>query len=101
MTQLLSLEEAAGWVKGGEQIVMSAEMDWAPMALLRRMLRGGAEGLRLVGVVGGGINMDLPIGAGAVASIDTCHVGLDPFARNAPNYVRHLTRGRIKMLDNT
>ena len=100
-TKNMSLEEAAALVRDGDQVVMSAGMDWAPMAFLRQLVRQGSSGLRLVGIVGGNINFDLPIGAGIVASADSCSVGLEPFSRNAPNFVRHVTRGRIRMLDNT
>ena len=64
-------------------------------------MRQRRRNLRLVGVVGGTINVDFLVGAGAAASVDTCSVSLAPFARTGPNFARHVTQGRIKALDNT
>ena len=99
--KLLSLHAAAELVKDGDQVVMSARMEGAPMALLRELVRQRRRNLRLVGVVGGTINLDFLVGAGAAASVDTCSVSLAPFARTGPNFARHVTQGRIKALDNT
>ncbi len=99
--KLKTLEAAAALVGDGSQIVMSARMDWAPMALLRQLVKQERRGLRLVGVVGGQINLDFLVGAGAAESVDTCSVGLGSFARTAPNFARHVSEGRIKALDNT
>ncbi len=96
-----SLEAAASLVKDGSQIVMSARMDWPPMALLRRIVKQGTRNLRLIGCVGGQINLDFPVGAGAAESIDTCSVGLTGYARTGPNFARHVTAGRVRALDNT
>ncbi len=99
--KLLSLEAAAGLVMDGDQIVMSARLDWAPMALLRQLVKQGRTGLRLIGVVGGHLNVDFLVGAGAAESVDTCSVSMAPFARTGPNFARHVCQGRIKALDNT
>ncbi|MCH7477616.1 MAG: hypothetical protein IIA14_05905 [SAR324 cluster bacterium] len=99
--KLLSLHAAAALVKDGDQVVMSSRMEGAPMALLREMVRQRRRHLRLLGVVGGTINLDFLVGAGAAASVDTCSVSLAPFARTGPNFARHVTQGRIKALDNT
>ena len=101
LDKLKTLEEAADLVGDGSQIVMSARLDWAPMAMLRTLVRQGRKGLRLIGVVGGNINVDYMVGAEAVASVDTCSVGLGPYARTGPNFARHVTGGRIRALDNT
>lgn len=99
--KLRSLEEAAGLVQSGQTVVMSANMTRSPMALLRQIVRQGTGGLRVVGVVGGEINIDFLVGAGAVAAVDTCSVTLGPFARTGPNYQRYAQEGRVKALDNT
>ena len=99
--KLKTLEEAAALVADGSQIVMSARLDWAPMALLRTLVKQGSKDLRLIGVVGGQINLDFLVGAGAAESVDTCSVGLGPYARTGPNFARHVTEGRIRALDNT
>ena len=96
-----SIQQAAALVANGQQVVMSAGMERAPMALLRQLARDGRRNLRLVGVVGGAINMDFLVGAGVAESVDTCSVTLGAFARTGPNFQRHVQQGRIKMMDNT
>ena len=97
----MGLTEAAALVRDGAQVVMSGGMQRAPMALLRELVRGGRRGLRLVGVVGGAINLDFLVGAGAAVSVDTCSVTLGEFARSGPNFQRQVQRGTLKALDNT
>ena len=101
--KLTTLEAVAGMVRDGDQIILSGDSGGSPspMAAIRRLVRDGRKDLRLVGVVGATVNADLPIGAGAVASIDTCSVGMSPFARTGPNFARHCEAGRIKAMDNT
>ena len=99
--KLTTLEQAATAVKTGAQVVMSANINRAPMALLRQVVRQGTRELRVVGVVGGEINIDFLVGAGAVRAVDTCSVTLGEFARSGPNFVRYVTEGRVRALDNT
>ncbi len=99
--KVLTLESAAALVGNGEQVLMSGRIDWSPMAMLRQLIKQGRRGLRLIGCVGGDINLDIMVGAGAASSIDTCSVHLGHSARGAPNFSRHLARGRVKALDNT
>jgi acyl CoA:acetate/3-ketoacid CoA transferase alpha subunit len=80
---------------------MSANMTRSPMALLRQLVRQGTRDLRVAGVVGGEINIDFLVGAGAVRIVDTCSVTLGPFARTGPNFARYVQQGRVKALDNT
>ena len=99
--KLTTLEEAATRVKNGAVLVMSANMQRSPMALLRQVVRQGTRELRVVGVVGGEINIDFLVGAGAVSVVDTCSVTLGEFARTGPNFARYVQGGRVRALDNT
>ncbi len=99
--KLRSLEQAAGLVRSGNVVVMSANMQRSPMALLRQLVRQQTRNLRVVGVVGGEINIDFLVGAGAVGVVDTCSVTLGSFARTGPNFARYAQTGRVKALDNT
>ena len=100
-SKLRTLEEAARLVKDGDQVVMSANMNKSPMALLRQLVRQGTKNLRTVGVVGGEINLDFLVGTGCTASVDTCSVSLGTFARTGPNFARYVMEGRVRALDNT
>ncbi len=99
--KLRTLEQAAAQVKTGAQLVMSANMHHAPMALLRQAVRQGTRELRVVGVVGGEINIDFLVGAGVVRAVDTCSVTLGEFAHTGPNFARYVQAGRVRALDNT
>ena len=99
--KLKSLTDAAALVRDGDQVVMGAGMERSPMALLRELVRQGRRQLRLAGVVGGALNLDFLVGAGAAVSVDTCSVTLGRFARTGPNFERHVKDGRIQAMDNT
>ena len=99
--KLTTLEKAAAVVQNGAQVVMTTKMTDAPMALLRQLVRQGARDLRFIGVIGGAINIDFLVGAGAVNAVDTCSVTLGEFARSGPNFVRYVLAGRVRALDNT
>ena len=99
--KLTTLEKAAALVTTGAQLVMTANLHRAPMALLRQVVKLGTRDLRVVGVVGGDINIDFLVGAGAVRIVDTCSVTMGEFARTGPNFARYLQAGRVKSLDNT
>ena len=99
--KLQTLEQAATRVTTGAQLVMSANMHRSPMALLRQVVRQGTRDLRVVGVVGGEINIDFLVGAGAASVVDTCSVTLGEFARIGPNFARYVMAGRVRALDNT
>jgi acyl CoA:acetate/3-ketoacid CoA transferase alpha subunit len=100
-TKLKSLQEAAACVKNGARLVMSANLQRPPMAFLREIVRRKVQDLRVIGVVGGDLNIDFLVGAGAVAVVDTCSVTLGEFARTGPNFARYVTAGRVRSLDNT
>lgn len=99
--KVATLEEGAAMVRDGFQVVMNSGSDGSPMALLRQLVKRDARQLHTVGIVGGGINLDLLIGAGAAASVDTCSIGMSPWARTGPNFVRYLQEGRLQAFDNT
>ena len=99
--KLKTLNEAAAALKSGMRLVMSANLQRSPMAFLREVVRQRIERLRVIGVVGGDINIDFLVGAGAVGVVDTCSVTLGEFARTGPNFARYVTAGRVRALDNT
>ncbi|MGZ8268202.1 MAG: hypothetical protein ACXWUU_12165 [Burkholderiales bacterium] len=100
-TKLKSLQEAAACVKHGARLVMSANLQRPPMAFLRELVRRKVRDLRVIGVVGGDLNIDFLVGAGAVAVVDTCSVTMGEFARTGPNFSRYVTAERVRSLDNT
>jgi glutaconate CoA-transferase subunit A len=99
--KLTTLVEAAAHVKSGAQVVMSANMQGSPMALLRQVVRQGTRELRVIGVVHGAVNIDFLVGAGTVEIVDTASLTLGEFARTGPNFARFVQAGRVRALDNT
>ncbi len=99
--KLVSLEQASKIVRDGSQVVFSGGMDWTPMAMIRQLVRNDVKELTTYGVVGGSMNLDFLIGAGATATVETCSLGFGSFSRVAPNYERYQKAGRVNMLDNT
>ena len=100
-SKLKSLPEAAMCVRDGARLVMSANLHRSPMAFLRELVRRRVRDLRVIGVVGGDLNIDFLVGAGAVGVVDTCSVTLGEYARTGPNFARHVVAGRVRALDNT
>lgn len=99
--KLQTLKAAAARIESGSRLVMSANIHRPPMALLREAVRQGVEKLRVIGVVGGDLNIDFLVGAGAVSAVDTCSMTLGEFARTGPNFARYVQAGRVRSLDNT
>jgi acyl CoA:acetate/3-ketoacid CoA transferase alpha subunit len=100
-SKVQSLAQAAERVANGARLVMSANLHRSPMAFLREVVRRRVRDLRVIGVVGGDLNIDFLVGAGAVAVVDTCSVTLGEFARTGPNFARQVLAGRVRALDNT
>ncbi|MPZ45228.1 MAG: hypothetical protein GEV05_17900 [Betaproteobacteria bacterium] len=96
-----TLARAAERVTDGARLVMSANLHRSPMAFLREVVRRRVRSLRVIGVVGGDLNIDFLVGAGAVGVVDTCSVTLGEFARTGPNFARHVIADRVRALDNT
>ncbi|HEX5691827.1 MAG TPA: CoA transferase, partial [Roseiflexaceae bacterium] len=99
--KLQSLKEAAAAVKSGMRLVMSANIERSPMAFLRELVRNRIDSLRVIGVVGGDLNIDFLVGAGAASVVDTCSVTMGESARTGPNFARYVLSGRVRALDNT
>ena len=99
--KLTTMEKAAAAVQSGMQLVMSANLQRTPMAFLRQLVRQGTNKLRVIGVVGGDLNIDFLVGAGAVSVVDTCSVTLGEFARTGPNFSRYVLGKRVVSMDNT
>ncbi len=100
-TKLMSLETAAGMIRDGDRIVMSAGFTHSPMAMLREIARRDLRDLHIIGIVGGSINLDFLVGTGQTKTVECCSIGFEPFGRAAPNFDRYLKESRIYALDNT
>ncbi len=100
-SKVVSIDVAARMVRNGDVVIMMGGMEFTPMALLREIVRADIKELNTVGVVGGAMNLDFLVGAGVTATLETCDLNFQPFARVGPNYLRYQKAGRVKMKDNT
>ena len=98
--KITSLEEAVRLVKDGCLLGLTSYLENAPMAFLRRLVQVGMKNLRVATLPGGGLNVDLLIGAGAVSEYETCYCSLGVYGQ-APNFQRALRGGRLKIKDST
>jgi glutaconate CoA-transferase subunit A len=87
-TKVVSLEDAAAAVPDGARIAFGGggALMRRPMAFARRLARRGVRDLHVFHMLGG-IETDLLIGAGAVASTNCAYLGLLEYGQ-APNFQR-------------
>lgn len=96
----LSLTELAAAIPDGAQIAVAKDTSGVAMAATRALLRRGVRGLHLIGVPQTGLQTDLLIGAGAVATLETSAVSLGEFG-TGPRFAAAMRAGSLRMLDST
>ena len=94
----LSLEEAAEIVTDGSLLAIGGRMEMEPMAFVRALVRRRKKRLRLVTAPGGGLGVDMLIGAGCVESVESPQVVLNEFGQ-APNFRKQVQDGKIRVFD--
>jgi glutaconate CoA-transferase subunit A len=82
-TKVVSMSAAAALVPDGAKIGFGGgNALWRrPVAFARELARQGRRNLNLYNMIGG-IETDLLLGAGCLASTNTCYVGLDEFGQS-------------------
>lgn len=70
-----------------------------PMALVREVIRRGLHGLRVVGGMSAGLEVDMLVAAGCVESLETSHVGAEDIAPVGPAFRAALARGELRYFD--
>ena len=97
---LCELAELAAAVPDGAKLVVAQDNCGVSMAATRELVRRGVRGLHLVCVPISGLQAEILIGAGAVATIETSAVTLGEFGP-AHRFIDALRQGRIRILDST
>jgi len=95
-----ALDALAARIPDGALLALPPDNSLSPAALARALVRRGAKALRLVGVPIGGYAMDLLIGAGCVAEVETSAVSLGEHGF-APCFTRAVREGTIRVRDAT
>jgi len=99
--KVVALDQAAESIPDGSFLGLPlAQTENAPMSFLRAVLRRGVKNLRVATLPGGGMNIDLLIGAQRVVEYETCYCSLGEYGQ-APNFQRALRSGALKMKDST
>lgn len=94
------LERLAELILDGAKVAIPADYAGVSMAMVPPLLRRGAKDLHLVCVPTSGIQADILIGAGAVATVETSAVTLGE-AGGAPAFGRAVREGSVRIVDAT
>jgi glutaconate CoA-transferase, subunit A len=97
---LVDLERLVEQLSDGASVAIPSENAGVSMAATRALVRRGVRGLHIVCVPIGGLQPDILIGAGMVASIETSAVTLGEFGV-APRFAAAVRAGRVRVLDAT
>jgi glutaconate CoA-transferase subunit A len=98
--KICSLMEAAALVRDGDVVAIGGHTARRhPMALVRELVRQGRKRLHVAGW-NNGIDMDLLIGGGCVATVETSYIGIGSFGL-ARNYRRWAEAGRLRVIEHS
>jgi len=101
MTQFLdNATEIAASIENGQQICLAPDYSGCSIAVTMALIRQRSKALHLIGVPQLGLQGDLLIGAGCVASVDAAAVTLGEFGQ-APRFVASVLDGSLRMHDST
>ena len=95
-----SAADLAARIPDGAMLAVAKDSSGVSMAITRELIRRRVRGLHLVCVPTGGLQADLLIGAGCVATLETSAVTLGEFG-TGPRFADAIRTGSIRMLDAT
>ncbi len=99
MSRILDLEGAAALVPNGARLAITGQTEMAPVAFARALARRGVRDLDIVVVpTGGGVAVDLLIGAGCVRSVECAQMAMGEYGA-CPNFRRFVQEGRLTVRD--
>ena len=97
---IVSAEELAAAVPDGARLAIPKDSSGVSMAATREIVRRGVHRLHLVCVPTSGLQADILIGVGAVATIETSAVTLDEYGV-APRFTAAVRAGALRVVDST
>ena len=100
MAWFANLEDAVALIEPGMRLALPPEYCGVAMAATRALIRRGTGDLHLIAVPQSGLQTDLLIGAGLVATVEAAAVTLGEAGR-APCFSRAVSSGAIRMMDAT
>ncbi len=96
----IALDDLAARVAAGALLALPPDYAGPAMAAVREVIRARTGDLRLLGVPQLGLQADLMIGAGLVASVETAAVTLGEHGL-APRFTAAVKAGRLRIVDST
>lgn len=96
----LGLDDIAARIEPGAAVAVPPDYSGVAMAATRALVRAGARGLHLIACPTSGLQADLLIGAGCVATIEAAAVSLGEFGP-APRFTRAVRDGGVAVRDST
>jgi glutaconate CoA-transferase subunit A len=100
MPPATAVDDLARQIPDGASLALAPDYSGCALAVVRALIRRGARGLRLIGVPQLGLQADLLIGAGCVASVESAAVTLGEQGP-APRFTAAVKAGAIELLDST
>ena len=100
MTEIVALEALAARVEPGQSLAIPVDGSGVAMAATAALLEGGIRDLKLICVPISGLQADLLIGAGCIASLETSAVSLGE-AGGAPRFTAGIKSGALTIRDST
>ncbi len=100
MTEIVALEALAARIEPGQSLAIPVDGSGVAMAATAALLESGIRDLKLICVPISGLQADLLIGAGAVASLETSAVSLGE-AGGAPRFAAAVKSGALALRDST
>ncbi len=100
MTEIISLDRLVSRIEDGALLAVAPDYSFVAMAAVRGLVRRGVRGLHLLTVPQAGLQADLLIGAGCVATIETAAVSLGELG-HAPRYTAALESGALAIREST
>ena len=100
MPNTTSVDDLARRIPDGASLALAPDYSGCALAVVRALIRRPARGLQLIGVPQLGLQADLLIGAGCVASVESAAVTLGEQGP-APRFVAAVKAGTIAIRDST
>jgi glutaconate CoA-transferase subunit A len=100
MTSIVSLDDLVASIPPGATLAVPADYSGVAMAATAALVRRGTGGLHLVCVPASGMQADMLLGEGLVATLETSAVTLGE-AGGAPRFQAAAREGSVKLIDAT
>jgi glutaconate CoA-transferase subunit A len=100
MIDVLSVDDLVAQIPDGASVALPADYSGCAMTAVRALIKRGVRDLHLICMPQGGFQVDMLVGAGAVARIEAAAVTLGEYGI-APRFTAAIKSGEIEMWDST